>query len=115
MTSGREKQRITRPVKRTPKKTPLVQNPDTAIWSSMLDRRYTVAVNRLGQYRGELMIRDGAQLIHRQEVSLMYGAIFGPDIDDVSAWQEIATRVVDGLNEPPEAPTRPRSAGGPIA
>jgi len=81
----------------------------------MLDGRYATTVHRLSRSRGELYIRDGNRLIHRKEVTLMYGAIFGPDIDDVAAWQVIATMVVDGLKEPPEAPTRHRSAGGPIA
>jgi hypothetical protein len=62
-----------------------------------------------------LTILDGTALTHRQKVTLMYGALFGPDVDDVAAWQEIATTVVDGLKEPPEAPTRHRSAGGPVA
>ena len=81
----------------------------------MLDGRYPVTVHRLSRSRGELKIRDGNRLIHRQEVTLMYGAIFGPDISDVATWQEIATTVVDGLKEPPEKPTRHRSAGGPVA
>lgn len=115
MASGRDKQRVTRPVKRTQKQTAPEQNSNAEIWSSMLDGRYAVTVHRLSRSRGELNIRDGNRLIHRQEVTLMYGAIFGPDIDDVAAWQEIATTVVDDLKEPLEAPTRHRSAGGPVA
>lgn len=115
MASGRDKQRVTRPVKRTQNQTAPEQNSDEEIWSSMLDGRYRVTVHRVSRFRGELKIRDGNRLIHRREVTLMYGAIFGPDIDDVAAWQEIATTVVDGLKEPPEAPTRHGSAGGPVA
>jgi hypothetical protein len=115
MASGRDKRRVTKPVKRTQKQTAPEENSDAEIWSSMLDGRYAVTVHRLSRSRGELNIRDGSQHIHRREVTLMYGAIFGPDIDDVATWQEIATTVVDGLKEPPEAPTRHRSAGGPVA
>jgi len=82
--------RVTKSVKRAQKRTASVQNSETEIWSSMLDGRYTVAVHRLGPYRGELTVRDGIGLMHRREVTLMYGAIFGPDVDDVSAWRDIA-------------------------
>ena len=115
MASSRDKQRVIRPVRRGQKQTAPEQNPDAEIWSSMLDGRYRVTVHRVSRSRGELNIRDGNRLIHRQEVTLMYGAIFGPDISDVATWQEIATTVVDGLKEPPQAPTRHRSAGGPVA
>lgn len=111
MASGRDKKRV-RPVKRTQKK---AAHSDAEIWSSMLDGRYAVTVHRLNRSRGELNVRDGNRLIHRQEVTLMFGAVFGPDISDVATWQEIATTVVDGLKEPPEASTRNRPAGGPVA
>lgn len=68
------------------------------IWTSTLDGRYTVAVRRLAESRGELTIHDGDKLLHREEVGLAYGAIFGPDVDDLGKWQDIATKVVDNLN-----------------
>jgi hypothetical protein len=80
----------------------------------MLDGRYTVAINRIGSYRGELTLLDGTALIHRQEFTLMYDAIFGPDVDDVATWQEVTTTVADSLKEPPEMRAKERSAGGPI-
>jgi hypothetical protein len=115
MARGRDKQPVSGPVKGAKRQTAPEQNPDAEIWSSMLDGRYAVTVHRVSRSRGELNIRDGNRLIHRQEVTLMYGAIFGPDISDVATWQEIATKVVDDLKEPPEAPRRHRSAGGPVA
>jgi hypothetical protein len=33
--------------------------------------------------------------IHREVVGLSYGAIFGPDVTDVSEWQRIAVEFVD--------------------
>jgi hypothetical protein len=79
----------------------------------MLDGRYPVAVCRLQFSSGELTIREGKNLIHGQNVNLIYGAIFGADVDDVAAWQEIATKVVDGLKAAPEVPMKNKSAGGP--
>jgi hypothetical protein len=84
------------------------------IWSSMLDGRYAVAVRRLQFSSGELTVRESKNLIHSQKVNLMYGAIFGADVDDVTLWKEIATKIVDGLNEVPEVLRKNRSAGGPV-
>jgi hypothetical protein len=70
-------------------------------------RPYAAAVRRLQSSSGELTIREGKNLIHRQKVNLMYGAIFGADVDDVALWQEIATEVVDGLRRFPKSRGRP--------
>lgn len=67
-----------------------------AIWTSTLDGRYAVTVTRLDKYHGELTVRDQERLIHRQAVGLAFGAIFGPDVDDVATWQQIAIEIVDG-------------------
>jgi hypothetical protein len=75
------------------------QNLDTTVWTTRLDRRYTITVHWRGPYRGELSIRDGATILHREPVGLMYGAIFGPDVEDVATWKEMAVRFVDGLKE----------------
>ncbi len=107
MAKSRDKHRVTGQGKRTKKQTAPEQNSETEIWSSMLDGRYTVAVYRLAPYRGELTILDGIRLLHRQKVALMYGTVFGPDVDD--------TTLVDGLQEPPEVRTEDRSTGGPVA
>jgi hypothetical protein len=45
---------------------------------------------------GELSISEGGQLLHRENVGLMYGALFGPDVDYVRNWQRIAVEFVDG-------------------
>ena len=102
-------------MKKSGKPTASEPNSETQIWSSILDGRYTVAVHRLGRYCGELTIQDSTRLIHREEVALMYGALFGPDVADVSTWQHIATTVVDSLKQPLEIPGKGRPNGGPIA
>lgn len=66
------------------------------IWSAQLDNRYIVTVRRTAPYRGELTITDAGQIIHREAVGLMFDAIFGPDIDDVSNFQRIAIQFIDG-------------------
>jgi hypothetical protein len=115
MARSRDNHRVATPRNRTQKQAAPEQNSDAEVWSSKLDGQYDVTVHRISRNRGELKIQAGNTLIHRQKVTLMYGALFGPDVEDVAAWQEIATTVVDGRKEPPEGPTRHRSAGGPVA
>lgn len=67
------------------------------VWSSTLDKRYTVTVTRTPPYRGELSICDGDQGLHVESVGLAYDSLFGPDVDDVCRWQEIAADFVDKL------------------
>jgi len=71
---------------------------DEQIWTTTLDRRYTVTVNRVASYRGELIITEGGKVLHRESVGLMYGALFGPDVSDVALWKEMAINLVDSLN-----------------
>lgn len=68
------------------------------VWEAMMDDRYRVTVTRTAEYRGRLRIVDtnGDDLVHEEEVRLSYGAIFGPDVADISRWQEIAMEAVDG-------------------
>lgn len=66
------------------------------VWKSTLDGRYEVAVTRTASFQGELTLSEAGQVLFRQPVGLMYGAIFGPDVGDVEAWQEIAVYFVDG-------------------
>lgn len=72
---------------------------DTVVWWSRLDSRYLVEVRRLEPYKGKLYIFDRKsdyRLVHSQEVSFMFDAIFGPDVDDVNTWQVIALDYADG-------------------
>jgi len=68
------------------------------LWSSLLDRRYVISVNRIRPHQGELTITDAGRLLHRQSVGLSYDAMFGPDIDDISHWQQLAVAFIDRLN-----------------
>jgi hypothetical protein len=41
------------------------------------------------------VLRWSDNILHRQLVGLMYDAVFGPDVADVSAWKQIAIEFVD--------------------
>jgi hypothetical protein len=71
---------------------------EDVVWTSTLDDRYVVKVVRIAPYRGELSISEESeanQVLHKREVALMYNALFGPDVDDVSEWQQIAIEFAD--------------------
>ncbi len=68
---------------------------EDAVWTSSLDDRYTVTVTRTAAYRGEFVIREGDKLLHSKSVGLAYNALFGPDVDDVQRWQQLAIDFVD--------------------
>lgn len=73
-------------------------SPDDVIWSNTVDSgTWQVKVTRIDRSHGLLeVIRIADQeTILREQVVLAYGAIFGPDIDDVSQWQLMALRAID--------------------
>jgi hypothetical protein len=67
------------------------------VWSSTLDRKYTIAVTRTELYHGELTIAEGATLLHRRPVFLAFDALFGAYETDVAEWWHIALAFVDSL------------------
>ena len=67
------------------------------IWESRLDKKYSCSVTRINKRGGNLRVVEigtGRELLN-QDVGLMYGAQFGPDVEDVAKWQEICVAVVD--------------------
>jgi hypothetical protein len=68
------------------------------VWHSRLDDRYDIHVERKDKYLGDLVIKEGDNELFREEVGMQYGAIFGPDVDDVQHWQDIAIQFVDNHN-----------------
>ena len=67
------------------------------IWENTLDNRYICSVIRINKRGGNLRIVEnstGRELLN-QDVGLLYGAQFGPDIEDVNKWQSICTAVVN--------------------
>jgi hypothetical protein len=67
------------------------------IWEADLDGRYKCTVTRINKRGGNLRIVESAtdRELLNQDVGLMYGAQFGPDIEDVNKWQDICVAVVD--------------------
>lgn len=68
------------------------------IWQAELDGKYDCRVTRIDPVRGQLTVRCGEVEILSEVVSLAYGAIFGPDIDDLQDWQYKCLAVVDRMN-----------------
>jgi hypothetical protein len=70
------------------------------VWWTRLDQRWQVEVHRTDNYNGILCIFDHSDcdaLRHSEPVGLSYGAICGPDVEDVASWQDKAILVVDAL------------------
>lgn len=67
------------------------------IWEAELDGKYKCTVTRINKRGGNLRVVETAteRELLNQDVGLMYGAQFGPDIEDVEKWQGICTAVVD--------------------
>lgn len=67
------------------------------IWESTLDNKYTCKVTRINKRGGNLRVFEtdtGRELLN-QDIGLSYGAVAGPDIDDVAKWQDMCVAVVD--------------------
>jgi hypothetical protein len=71
------------------------------VWSNTVDNhRYYCRVTRKSEYVGTLQVADAdGALIHEEDVGLAYGAPFGPDVDDVAAWQDRCVEVIDDPNK----------------
>ena len=67
------------------------------IWEAELDGIYKCSVTRINKRGGNLRVVESAteRELLNQDVGLLYGAQFGPDIEDVEKWQSICTAVVD--------------------
>lgn len=69
------------------------------IWEEKLDDLYICKVTRIGEHRGKLtMIDPFDRILLEQDVGLLYGAIFGPDIEDIAYWQDLCIGVIDAQN-----------------
>lgn len=73
------------------------------VWRSRLDGRYLIEVIRdeaEPEYHARLRVFDSAadmRCLLDEPVGLSYGARFGPDVDDVAAWQDRVLKLVDEL------------------
>lgn len=56
---------------------------------------YNLSVFRINGHTGHLVVSFKGIPIHEQDVLLSYGALYGPDILDITEWANIATKVTD--------------------
>jgi hypothetical protein len=68
------------------------------IWQATLDDRFDCRVTRINEAHGHLTVTDTThnKIVLDQEVTLAYGARFGPDVDDVADWEIRCVQAVDG-------------------
>jgi hypothetical protein len=70
------------------------------VWEAQLDEVYDCKVTRIDEYKGKLTVIDQFdRVLLEEEVGLMYGAMFGPDIADVSHWEDKCVEVIDKFIE----------------
>jgi len=67
------------------------------IWNSTLDSIYDCEVTRIDERTGLLKVinSESKSVLLEKTVGLSYGSIFGPDVEDVAIWQELAVKAVD--------------------
>lgn len=71
---------------------------DNLVWEATVDdNTWLVEVTRTGDYTGTLEVYrvSNDEKIFSQDVGLSYGAVFGPDEDDVSYWEDIVIEAID--------------------
>jgi hypothetical protein len=66
------------------------------IYENTLDRgTYRLTIVRTAPYRGQLTLTRGESTVLEREVGIMYDAPFGPDAEDVRAWESLAIEAAD--------------------
>lgn len=66
------------------------------IWEAKLDDLYECKVTRISEHKGKLTMLDPFnRILIDREVGLLYGAVFGPDIEDVAYWEELCVAEID--------------------
>lgn len=72
---------------------------DSTIWSGVLDNKYYCRVERKSKDLGKLTVTDNDKniVILECQVTLMYGALYGADVYDIVAWQEMIEDAVNNL------------------
>ena len=69
------------------------------IWEAKLDEKFNCKVERLTERTGHLSVTNDEtkEVILNKDVGLSYGALFGPDVDDVAYWQDLCVEAVDEI------------------
>jgi len=74
-----------------------------AVWSTGIDDgEFSAQVIQDGDHTGvfTVVVNDTDEELINEKVTLSYGAIFGPDVDDVEEWK---ARALDAIDEYKEA------------
>ncbi len=68
------------------------------VWQNTIDANtWSAEVVRVSEGTAQLSVTEVAtgQVVHAERVGLAYGAIFGPDVDDLRQWQDRVIAVID--------------------
>ena len=65
------------------------------IWESTLDKKFTVWVERVAPYEGELVISENGKMLTIKQVTISHDAMFGPDINDIRDWEIFCIDFID--------------------
>lgn len=71
---------------------------ENVVWENTVDGgTWGCKVTRQGDYQGELEVWnvESGEVILSEIVGLAYGAIFGPDVDDLAQWQDRTIKAID--------------------
>ena len=79
---------------------PAMSDEADVVWQATVDDgafRVTVIRDPLVSYNGDLVVShvETGAVILAQSVGLSYGAVFGPDVSDVAAWQVTSLDAID--------------------
>lgn len=77
----------------------MTEEDENVVWDGTVDHgRFICKVVRTSNYTGTLTVVvpeiDDEEIL-REDVDLSYGAQWGPDVDDVRAWQDKAIEAID--------------------
>lgn len=66
------------------------------VWKSVLDDGYKcVVMSRSDPYQGKLLVFEGEDQIHSEDVMISFGAPHGPEADDVDRWKRRCVDIID--------------------
>lgn len=73
------------------------------VWhSTTQDDLWRVEVERTGAYTGDFVVTNALtnEEVHREPVRLAYGALLGPDTNDIARWLTMAEQVIEKQERP---------------
>lgn len=73
------------------------------VWhSKTTDEFWRVEVERTGDLTGDFVVTKALtnEEVHREPVRLAYGAVLGPDTNDIARWLTMAEQVIENQEQP---------------